>query len=485
MSLPRDAVPRETLPAVSRGLNAGSAAEAIDRLLAEALPQDTLYAVGGRVRDELRASFEGISPSPGDLDYVVTGLAFDDLAERLAPIGRVDVVGASFSVLKVTIDGATVDVALPRREESTGSGHRAFRVRSGPEVPLRDDLGRRDFRMNMIARAVPSGELIDPFDGEADIRRHRIDILTPRTFHEDPLRMLRAAGFAARFNYALSELARTSMQDAAALITTVSRERIADELSKLLVLAPRPSTGFEILRECGILRHIWPEILEGVGVEQNEWHAYDVWHHAMATLDASPTHDLAARLAALLHDVGKPRTKSGPHFYRHEIVGSEMAREMLTRLRFSNGVVESVTHLVRQHMYAADPEMRDPALRRFIRRVGEPNLAPQFSLRQADILGSGLPRRDDSNARFEERVWAEVARKPPFSVAELKVGGDDVIAAMRRYDLVAAGFRGDRRVGDILHALFEEVTDEPARNDRETLLALLDEYLRDGGSTQG
>lgn len=453
-----------------------------DRLLAEALPEGTLFAVGGRVRDELRADIEGIPAPQGDLDYVVTGIGLEDLATCLAEIGRVDVVGASFAVLKVSIADVTVDVALPRRERSTGSGHRDFRVQSGPEIPLLDDLARRDFRMNMIARALPSGDLLDPFGGEADIRERRIDILTPTTFAEDPLRMLRAAGFAARFGYALTELTRASMTVAAAQIATVSRERVADELTKLLVLAPKPSMGLEILRTTGVLAHIWPELLEGVGVEQNEWHAYDVWHHALATLDSAHAGDLVARLAALLHDVGKPRTKDGPHFYRHEIVGAEMALAMLTRLRFSNDVVERVVHLVRHHMYSADPEMRDPTLRRFVRRVGAQNLAQQFELRQADILGSGLPPRDDGNARFQSRVWEEVARKPAFSVADLRIGGDDVIAAMVRRGLAEVGFRGDRRVGEALHALFEQVTDEPERNDRETLLALLDQSLLDGES---
>ena len=446
----------------------------IDAKLAGVLPPGALFAVGGRVRDELRDP--GGAP-PHDLDYVVAGVPLDRVREALATVGRVDLVGASFAVIKLTVDGVTVDVALPRRERSTGSGHRDFAVESGPEIPLEDDLGRRDFRMNMIARALPAGHLVDPFDGAADIAAGRISILTPRTFEEDPLRLLRAAQFAARFGFTADDATVAAMTVAAPLVASVSAERVADELTKLLTLAPKPSVGFELLRATGVLAHLWPELLEGVGVEQNEWHAYDVWHHTMAAVDAIPPGDLVARASGLLHDVGKPRTKDGPHFYRHEHVGADMARLMLERFRFSNETVGSVEHLVRQHMYNQDPGLTDAAVRRFVRRIGPDLLERQFVLRRADIAGSGLPKRDDSNERFEARVWDEVARRPAFSVADLAVGGADVIAVMVERGLAEPGFAGDARVGAALHWLFEQVTDAPERNERTSLLHLLERHF--------
>ncbi len=448
----------------------------LDGRIASVLPPGSLFAVGGRVRDELRAGAD--SPFEGkDLDYVVTGVPLDDLRRQLETIGRVDAVGAAFAILKLTVAGETVDVALPRRERSTGHGHRDFDVQSGPEIPLEEDLARRDFRMNMIARALPSGELIDPFGGEADIRARRIDLLTPRAFEEDPLRMLRAAQFAARFEYEVTPATETAMKQAAPLVTTVSPERVSDELTKLFTKARRPSIGLELLRRTGVLGHLWPELLEGVGVDQNEWHAFDVWNHSLVTLDATPPGDLILRLSALLHDVGKPRTKEGPHFYRHEIVGSDMTHAMLGRFRFSNDVMEKTEHLVRQHMFSGDPEMKDAALRRFIRRVGPENLERLFALRAADVAGSGLPKRGDANERFAERVRAELAKKPPFSIADLAIGGDDVIEAMIARGDAAAGFRGDERVGDALRWLFEQVTDAPERNEPISLQRLLERYL--------
>ena len=450
----------------------------IDIRLAAALPDRSLYAVGGRVRDEIRAELDHVAGSAGDSDYVVVGVGVDELIALLRPIGRVDVVGASFSVLKVTIDGQTVDIATPRRERSFGVGHREFTVESGPGVTLEEDLGRRDFRMNMLARALPSGVIVDPYGGTDDIRARRIDIVTPESFQEDPLRTLRAAQFAARFEYRVTPALRAAMAAAAPLVRSISAERVHDELVKLFS-ASKPSIGLELLQETGILDHLWPELVEGVGVEQNEWHAYDVWHHSLATLDATPSGDLTLRLAALLHDIGKPRTKAGPHFYRHEIVGGEMAKEMLERFRFPNDVVQATEHLVRQHMYSADPQLSDAGLRRFIRRVGPANIERLFALRQSDIAGSGLPKREGGNEAFEARVRRELALKPAFSIRELAVDGEDVIDALVRRGDAQPGFKGDERVGDALRWLFEQVTDEPGRNERTLLLRILEQYLAD------
>lgn len=449
----------------------------LDARIARALPEGCVYAVGGRVRDEFRARFEARDYVPKDLDYVVTGVPLSELISRLGAHGRVDVVGASFAVVKFATNEGTADVALPRRERSTGPGHRDFAVESGPDIPLEADLGRRDFRINAIARRLADGAVVDPFGGVSDILARRLEVLGAETFFEDPLRMLRGAQFAARFGYSLSARCRAQMITAAPLVSGVSAERVCDELTKLLVLAPRPSAGFEILRETGVLAYVWPELLEGLGVDQNEWHAYDVYRHTLATLDATPPGDAVLRLAALLHDVGKPRTKDGPHFYRHELVGGEMSELMLGRLRFSNDTIAGVAHLVRQHMYLADADLAPKALRRFVRRVGAEHLERLFALRRADIRGSGLPKRSAENERFERAVAAIVAEQPPLGVRDLAIGGADVIRLMVERGLARPGFAGDRRVGDVLAALLDVVVDEPTRNERANLLAEAERLL--------
>ncbi|MBV8750342.1 MAG: HD domain-containing protein, partial [Candidatus Eremiobacteraeota bacterium] len=417
-----------------------------------------------------------------DLDYVVTGIPLATLLDVLREIGRVDVVGASFAVLKFRHPAGEADIALPRRERSTGVGHKDFAVESGPEIPLADDLRRRDFRMNMIARRLADDEIIDPYGGVEDIRYARIDIVDEATFEDDPLRMLRAAQFAARFDYALTERTAAAMRASAASVVTVSAERIGEEFAKLMT-ARAPSTGIEILRTTGVLAHVWPELLEGLGVDQNDWHAYDVYRHNLATLDAAPPDDVTLRLAALLHDVGKPRTAAprpdghGNSFHQHEHVGAEMVPAMLARLRLPNETVETVAHLVRQHMYAADPEAQGKTLRRFVRRIGPEHLSRLFALRWADITGSGLPKRDDANERFEARIAAILDEEPALSVRDLAITGGEIIALFERKGLVPPGFRGDARVGEVLQALFEEVTDDPSRNEAGLLVARAERYI--------
>lgn len=446
----------------------------IDARLAAALPRGSLYAVGGRVRDEVRTAFDGIPRTAKDLDYVVLGLELQELVDRLRTVGRADVVGATFAVVKVTVGETTVDVALPRRERSTGVGHREFSVEWGPGIPLEDDLARRDFRMNMLARALPVGDLVDPYGGQADIRGRRIDLLRLAAFEEDPLRMLRASQFAARFEFAVTERTMAAMRAAAPLVATVSPERVRDELIKLLETSARPSIGLEVMREGGLLPFVVPEVAEGIGVEQNQYHRYDVYRHTLVTLDAVRPGDATLRLAALLHDVAKPRRKTvdeqGSHFYGHETEGEEMARKLLERLRFPAAVVSDVTRLVRNHMYAADPAVQPRTARRFIRRVGQDLLDRQFALRAADIVGSGFRKRGPANEAFEARVKAVLDERPPLSVRDLAVSGDDAIAALVASGKLSRGSRGGPAVGMLLQRLLDIVLDDPARNDRQGLL---------------
>jgi tRNA nucleotidyltransferase (CCA-adding enzyme) len=450
----------------------------LDALLSRLLVGAGIYAVGGRVRDEILEEngfrhAERHLPGRYEPDYLVTGIKMDDLVQALRKAGAAELVGASFGVVKFSSGSLRADIALPRRERSTGTHHRDFEVESDPSIPLEDDLARRDFRINMMARDLKTNEVIDPYGGRADIEAKRLDILADKVFVEDPLRILRGAQFAARFDLTLTGRTTAAMREAAHLVSTVASERVAEEITKLLILSERPSIGFEILRECGALDILLPEVMEGWGIEQNEYHRYTVYFHIMKCCDAIEP-DLKLRLAALFHDVGKPRTKDGPHFYRHEFVGEAMTKAALERLRFSFEMNRDVAHLVKHHMYAADDRLTDAAVRRFVRRVGVAAVDSLFALRKADVDASGLPSRDpEQNKRFETRVRAAIAARAPFGVADLAIEGGDVIAIMRDLKLVGPDFAGDRRVGEALNQCLEQVLDEPALNERESLRALV------------
>lgn len=457
----------------------------INGTILRALPDAGVYAVGGSVRDDVLSDLGRPVLYPSDydqnLDYLVTGMKLDDVIERLKSVGRAELVGSSFGVIKLATPSWTVDVALPRRERSTGTHHRDFEIQYGPEIPIEDDLARRDFKVNMMARDLRSGAVIDPYGGREDLQQSRLAALRDEAFVEDPLRVLRGAQMAARFNLTATPATLEAMRAASDLVPTVAAERIAEELTKLLRLSDRPSIGFEMLREVSALHHILPELMEGWMVEQNEYHRYTVYYHSLQCCDDTPP-DLGLRLAALLHDVGKPRTKEGPHFYRHEFIGEEMVRAALTRLRFSYDLVDRVCDLVAHHMFQADDSLTDAAIRRFIKRVKPELVDDLFKLRRADVAASGLPPRDAAQQdRFEQRVHAELASSPPFGVRDLAIGGEDVIAVLRELGLVGEEFKGDSRVGKVLQWCLEQVLDDPRKNDRAILRSLARTYLEAAG----
>lgn len=449
----------------------------LDGLLVQTLGEGNVFAVGGRVRDEQLADLGKPAHSSYDSDYLITCVPYDEIVQKLETLGSTELVGASFGVIKFTRDGLTVDVAMPRRERSVGVHHRDFKVESSPYIPLAEDLSRRDFRMNMMARDLATGELIDPYGGLEDLRAGRLDALKDEAFIEDPLRILRGAGFAARFELHATKRTCDAMSAAAKLTNTVAPERIADELTKLLTKAARPSIGFELLREVGALPEIMPELLQGWGVEQNEFHRYTVYEHALRACDEAPA-DLTLRLAALLHDVGKPATKSGPHFYRHEIVGEDIAKAMLTRLRFPTDVVLNVAHLIRHHMFNSDDSLTDAAVRRFINRVRADRVERLFDLRRADIVASGLPERNPAELdRFAGRVRMELAGPSALRIDDLAIDGSTVIEVMREAGMVGEEFRGDARVGAALRACLDAVLEDPMKNDAAVLRALVRDFL--------
>jgi tRNA nucleotidyltransferase (CCA-adding enzyme) len=334
------------------------------------------------------------------------------------------------------------------------------------------DLARRDFTVNAIALDPVSGEIIDPFGGQADLAAKvlRAVGLASERFSEDGLRVLRAARFAATLGFELHEDTANAIEPTLGTFRKVSEERVRDEWIKTMK-AEKPSRAFEIMRTTGILAITCPELLEGVGLEQNKHHAFDVWGHAMACLDASAG-DPILRMAALLHDVGKPRSRAFSDktqdytFYDHDRIGAEMVYPICTRLRFSNDERDRITHLVRNHLFYYDASWTDAAVRRWVRRVGTDRLEDLYALNQADVRGKGRSADDDLAMldALRRRVQSVLEKGAALSTKDLAVNGSDLMKEL--------GMPASRALGDLLKELLELVTNEPEKNERSALLAM-------------
>lgn len=446
-----------------------------DEVVQAILAEGRMYEVGGCVRDSLMRRNVGAK----DHDYLVCGLSLDRLQALLGRFGRVDLVGKSFGVIKFTPhDDAvqpspTYDISLPRKEVSTGLHHREFDVDFDPSLPVESDLGRRDFSINAMARDLRDGTIIDPFNGRADIDRGIIRMVNPQAFAEDPLRMLRAVQFAARFEFEIDKTTYQALIDNVDLIATVSPERIAEELNKMLTRAERPSIGLRLMQETGLMKHIIPELELTVDCDQpGGFHAYDVFEHTVRIVDACPPR-LHLRLAALFHDITKPvhkrLTDTGATFYGHEISAATVAKDVLRRLRYSNDIIHDVSLLVEKHMFTTD--VGPKGLRRFIRKVGQRLIPDLLDLRRADVVAQGMGGTTGDVDEFQQEIIDEIDRKPPFGRSDLALNGRDV---MDIFDLEQSPL-----VGDVLDYLMEKVLDNPDDNTRDTLIDYARQYLQE------
>lgn len=351
------------------------------------------FLVGGTVRDRLR----GIEPRDHDLE--VFRLAPDALAATLGAIGKVDDVGRSFGILKVTRDGTTVDVGLPRRDSKAARGHRGFDIHADPNLSERDACARRDLTINAILEDPLTGAIVDPFDGRGDLRRRLLRHVT-EAFDEDPLRALRVVQFAARFEFAIhpDTAARCRGLD----LRELSRERVFEELKKWLAAA-RPSAGMHALVETGALS-ILPELAALRGVPQdNGWHPEgDVFRHTALCLDfAASVRDDAPRpltmmLAVLFHDLGKATTtrldRGRWRALGHDEAGASLARTAMERLTNESDRIAEVELLVRLHLrpgQLARDAASDGAIRRLARQCDLRMLA---LVAESDAQGRALPR---------------------------------------------------------------------------------------------
>lgn len=450
--------------------------------ISDILQRGRIYEVGGAVRDRFLKRGETIK----DRDYLVTGIRYDDLTGILKHHGRVDLVGRSFGVIKFTQFrkgvAHTFDISLPRREHSTGVGHKEFEVTFDPNIPVEEDLTRRDFTINAMALALDNEELIDPLQGLVDLQNQTIRMTSEQSFLEDPLRMLRAIQFAARFKFMIDPETFRAMRTHAELITTVSAERIAEELTKLLIRAKRPSDGFRLMQTSGLLKHILPELEATVGVSQpGPYHKYDVFEHTLHVIDAAKP-SLRLRLAALFHDIRKPQHRrvidggERATFYGHEHGGARAAREVMNRLRFSKDLSKEVSTLVERHMFTT--QVTDKGLRRLVKRVGVDLIWDLLDLRRADVAGQGMGGRTDDVDQFEAEIKAELDKKPPFGLKDLALTGYDIMQLLN--------IPPSPPVGKILNYLLDRVLDNPEDNTPEVLATYAREYYQqilDGTAT--
>lgn len=418
------------------------------------------YIVGGCVRDLLLGTVAA--------DWDVTTNAKPEEVKRIFP--KVIPTGIQHGTVTVLMHGEPYEVTTFRGEGAYTDGRRPDTVQFVNDIT--HDLARRDFTVNAIALDPDDGRVIDPFEGQKDIQRRVIRAVGKplERFMEDGLRVLRAARFTATLEFDLDPDTEKAITPTLDVFKKVSQERVRDEWVKAMK-ARRPSRAFDVMRTSGILAITCPEMLEGVGMEQNKWHNYDVWKHGMECLDGC-VGDPILRIAAMLHDVGKPRSRAFSDktkdwtFYDHERIGAEIADPICTRLRFSNDERARIVHLVRNHLFHYTSEWTDATVRRFIKRVGIERLEDLYALNEADVRAKGTKDVPDLSAlaALKEHVARVIAQGAALSTRDLAIGGHDLMKDL--------GLAPGPAIGKILNALLEEVIADPAKNERETLLAL-------------
>ncbi len=422
------------------------------------------YIVGGCVRDSLTQT-----KKPNDWD--ITTNAKPEEIQKIFP--------DSFyknNFLTVTVQTKSKDFRLQEIEITTYRSEMGYEDKRHPrEVKpvdtLEEDLSRRDFTVNAMAIDIENKndlKVIDFFDGQKDLKNKIIRTVgNPKErFSEDALRIMRAVRFATTLkgNWKIEEETFEAIKKQAKFLKLISQERIRDEFIKI-IMSEKAAEGIESLRKLNILKQIIPEIEEGYKVKQNKHHIYDCYEHCTRSLDyaAKKNFNKHVRIAALLHDVGKPRTKEGKGkdatFYNHEIVGANMTFKILNRLKFSKKDVKKISKLVRYHLFYYNPEeVGESSIRRLVRSVGSENMDELIELRMADRIGSGVPKAEPYKLRHL-RYLIEKVSQDPLSTKMLAINGNEIIKTLK----IQAG----PKIGYILNILLGHILEDPKRNKKE------------------
>ncbi len=428
------------------------------------------YLVGGCVRDLI------IGREPKDWD--LTTNASPEQIQALFPHTYYE---NMYGTVGVVNDEATDErlkniEVTPYRLESGYSDHRRpDKVEFGQS--LEDDLKRRDFTINALAMD-SKGQIIDLYNGQADVNTKVIRTVgqAGERFSEDALRMLRAVRFASELGFSTSSETMQGIMLHVKLLGDISSERIRDEFERI-IMSREPMVGMVMCEKLGILPYISPVLIKTIGVEQNKQaHKYGVWEHLLRSLQhaADRGWGLDIRLAALFHDISKPETKhqvgNQTTFYGHEVVGARVTRETLTNLRFPVKLIEKVTKLVRWHMFFSDTEQVTlSAVRRMIANVGRENIWDLMNVRSCDRIGTGRPKESPYRLR-KYHAMIEEAMHDPISVGMLKIDGKGIMDVTHETP--------GPKIGFALHALLEEVIEDPNKNTKEYLESRAGELMK-------
>jgi len=418
------------------------------------------YIVGGCVRDYLRKQ------KPKDWD--ITTSAKPKEIQKLFPKSFYDNQFGTVGVITTSKDKTlkTVEITTYRTESKYTDKRHPDEVKFAKSIE--EDLSRRDFTVNAIAYDPLKKKYIDPYKGKKDIKDELIRTVgNPKDrFSEDALRLMRAIRFITELDFSVEIETLKAIEETAESIREIAKERIRDELVKI-ISSSRAHFGIMYLHEAGLLKYIIPELEKGIGVSQNHHHPFDCFYHNVYSLEhaAKENYSLEIRLAALLHDVGKPYVKEGlgrrSTFYNHAQFGAKVSKTILKRLRFSKKLIDHVCHLVEFHLFYYETDVvTESGVRRMLRRLGKENIKDFIELRMADRIGSRVPKAKPYRLRHLEYMLEKVGADPIDSKM-LKINGDEIMQMLK--------IEPSKRVGLLLESLLQEVLDDPKRNTKTFL----------------